>query len=166
MSAGKSSVSPSRFALSVANGRDTIRRTVLEIIQQEADSSIEPEQLPRSFGRLPIEIPFRLLPVALEGNEILMDNPACEAIAAVTRDVSFEGMSFEHHSGIKEHVFVAFFPALEENKLALLFERLWSNKTVTGQGVSGGRFVGVVTLEASADKKSSEAPRKALVTAN
>ena len=41
-----------------------------------------------------------------------MDRPRCETVAGLTRDVSFEGMAFEHPVALKENLFLTFFPAL------------------------------------------------------
>ncbi len=110
-------------------------------------SSFDPEQLPGSFGRIPIEIPFRILPVLYDGTALLLKNDQCLSEVALTRDLSGQGIAFEHPAPIDERFAVAFFPALEQNELALLFERLWTRKLGPIEFLSGGHFVGVVSLK-------------------
>jgi hypothetical protein len=133
----------------VAQSPETIRRSVLEIVQRESEVSLGLDQMPLSFGRLPIQISLRILPVSFDGNDILLHEGRCETLDSETRDVSFEGMSFEHRTEIEEQYFAAFFPALDALQRALLFERLWSKNVGPSEFASGGRFIGVVALQGS-----------------
>lgn len=134
-------------SISVDNSLESIRRHVLEIIQHETNSPFDPEQLPGSFGRVPIEVSFRLFPVAFDGTTILLGSKHSICEVALTRDLSSEGVAFEHPSPIDERFALAFFPALESQELALLFEQLWSKKMGTVENLTGGRFIGVVSLK-------------------
>ena len=122
-------------------------RHVLEIIQHETNSPFDPEQLPGSFGRVPIEVSFRLFPVAFDGTTILLGSKHAICEVALTRDLSSEGVAFEHPSPIDERFALAFFPALESQELALLFEQLWSKRMGAVENLTGGRFIGVVSLK-------------------
>jgi hypothetical protein len=140
-----------RLSLSVAQSPETIRRCVLEIVQGESDISVGLDQMPMSFGRLPMQINMRILPVSYDGTEILLNDGQSDTIDSQTRDLSFDGMSFEHRSPVDERYFAAFFPALDALHQALLFERLWSRKVDPLEYASGGRFVGVVSLQGSGE---------------
>jgi hypothetical protein len=149
MSTATTASSPpkSPASLSIVKDPDAIRRTVLEVLQGETESAIDPEQLPNSFGRVPLEIAFRVLPVAFDGTHVLWDNGESDSVLALTRDLSCDGMAFEHCAVFEGPHFVAFFPSLTTAKLALLFERLWSRELQPAEFLSGGRFLGVVSLQ-------------------
>jgi hypothetical protein len=135
------------LSLSVAQSPETIRRCVLEIVQAESEISVGLDQMPMSFGRLPMQIHLRILPVSYDGTDILLNEGQSDTLDSQTRDLSFEGMSFEHRTVIDGRYFAAFFPALDALQRALLFERLWTRDTTPSEFASGGRFVGVVTLQ-------------------
>lgn len=135
------------LSLSVAQSAETIRRCVLEIVQGESEISVGLDQMPMSFGRLPMQINLRILPVSYDGADILLHEGQRDTLDSQTRDLSFEGMSFEHRTVIDGRFFAAFFPALDAQRRALLFERLWTRDTAPSEFASGGRFVGVVALQ-------------------
>jgi hypothetical protein len=146
MSTAKSPKSPAVSAVSVSKAPAAVRRTVLEVVLRESSTELQADQLPQSFGRLPMEVEFRVLPVQFDGNDVLLDEGQTGNIAGRTRDLSFEGMAFEHGAKIDERCLVAFFPALEALERALLFERLWTKELPNHEYLSGGRFVGLVIL--------------------
>ncbi len=92
--------------------------------------------------RVPTQVPAYLRSAWRKGLTVFAD-PDTSPQLAVTRDVSLEGLGFQHDVPPPRPMFLAEFDVFENEPLIVLIEVRWCRKTNDWSYQSGGRIAGV-----------------------
>ena len=92
--------------------------------------------------RVSTQVPAYLRPARRKGLSVFVD-PSESPQLAVTRDVSLDGLGFQHDTLPPRPLFLAEFDVFLEEPLIVLVEVRWCRRTSDWSYTSGGRIAGV-----------------------